>query len=257
MVQRAAQTLGRSIVHWWQLLNFGAQLLVLAGERRSYAGAQWPLVAREIVRATLPNLWWFSLLAALAALVITRIVVVTAQSYGLSRYALEMVIRVLVLELIPLAAAFFVAVRYALPAGVEIASMRRHGDFEAMQREGLDPARRLLVPRVVGGVFAVATLAAASGIVALVLAYFVVHGLSPWGLPGYVRTVGHVLSPPVALVFLLKTLLFSLSVALVPPASAMATGAGRGRTGTELQGLFRMLAAMVLVELASLMVNYS
>ena len=43
---------------------------------------------------------WFTLLAALVSLVLIRIVVVTAVSYGLSRYALEMVVRVLVLELI-------------------------------------------------------------------------------------------------------------------------------------------------------------
>ncbi len=256
-VQRAAQGLGRSLAQWWQLLHYGAQLLVLAGERSSYRGPQWPLIARQIVRATLPQLWWFMLLAALATLVITRIVVVTALSYGLSRYALEMVIRVLVLELIPLAAAFFVAVRYALPAGADLAVQRAQGHFDALRARGLDPARHALVPRVVGGICAVATLAAAAGITALVLAYLVVHGFSPWGLAGYVRTVGHVLSPTVALIFGLKTVFFSLAVALIPPASAMAGPARRGRSSAELQGLFRMLAAMVLVELASLMVNYS
>ena len=43
--------------------------------------------------------------------------VVTALSYGLSRYALEMVVRVLVLELIPLSAALFAALRSRMPAG--------------------------------------------------------------------------------------------------------------------------------------------
>ncbi len=61
---------------------------------------------------TPPRCCWASrVLAALISLVLTRIVVVTAISYGLSRYALEMVIRVLVLELIPLTAALFVAMR--------------------------------------------------------------------------------------------------------------------------------------------------
>src|SRR6218665_3663179 len=60
---------------WWRLFYLGAVVLVLPG---------------------------FTVLAALISLVLTRIVVVTALSYGLSRYALEMLIRVLVLELIPL-----------------------------------------------------------------------------------------------------------------------------------------------------------
>lgn len=252
----AGALLMRSLRQWWRTLHFGADMLVLAGTHRSYRGEQWPLLARQIVLACLPQLWWFVLLSALASLVITRIVVVTALSYGLSRYALEMVIRVLVLELIPLAAAFFIAIRYALPAGAEIAGMRSRGVFDALLRQGINPAQRELVPRVLAGVFAVLTLAASSGIVSLVLAYVVVHGFTPWGLPGYTRTVGHVLSPTVALVFVLKTLFFSLAVALIPPASAMGEPSRRAKGSPELQGLFRMLAAMVLIELGSLMVNY-
>jgi phospholipid/cholesterol/gamma-HCH transport system permease protein len=52
--------------------------------------------------------WW-----RMVSLVVIHIVVVTAASYGLSQYALEMVVRVLVLELIPLVAALFVAVNAA------------------------------------------------------------------------------------------------------------------------------------------------
>jgi len=248
---------GGLLTRWWRMLHFSAQMVVLAASPGSWHGAQWPLLAQQIVRASMPNLWWFGLLAALVALVITRIVVVTAISYGLSRYALEMVIRVLVLELIPLAAAFFVAIRYALPAGAEIRRLRRDGHFEQLLRQGIDPARQALVPRVVGGVFAVVLLAGTAGSLALVLAYLVVHGFSPWGLTGYVRTVGQVLSPAVALVFAAKTLAFAFAAAVIPPASAMAEAPVRGRAGPELQGLFRMLSVMVLVELGSLLVNYS
>lgn len=248
---------GGPLTRWWRMLHFSAQMVVLAASPGSWRGGQWPLVARQIVRACMPNLWWFGLLAALVALVITRIVVVTAISYGLSRYALEMVIRVLVLELIPLAAAFFVAIRYALPAGAEIHRLRRQGHFDALARQGLDPARHELVPRVLGGVLSVALLAGTAGCLALVLAYLVVHGFSPWGLAGYVRTVGQVLTPAVALVFAAKTLCFAFAVAVIPPASAMADAPRRALAGPELQGLFRMLSVMVLVELGSLMVNYS
>ena len=41
------------------------------------------------------------MLSALISLVLIRIVVVTALSYGLSQFAVQMVVRVLVLELIP------------------------------------------------------------------------------------------------------------------------------------------------------------
>jgi phospholipid/cholesterol/gamma-HCH transport system permease protein len=253
----AAQPVVRWIVGWWRVLRFAALMLALAGSPSSYAGRQWPVVANHLVRGVGGALGWFTMIAALMTLVITRIVLVTAFSYGLSQYALEMVIRVLVLELIPLAAACFVAVRPPRPAGAAITTMQRRGDLDALRASGIDPLQRELLPRVLASLFLVLMLAAVAGIVALVLAYLVAYGFSPWGLAGYTRTVGGVMSPPVALVFVLKTALFAAAVAVLPLVSAMAdTTVRRTRSGPELVGLLRMLAVMVLIELGSLSVNY-
>ena len=83
-------------------------------------------------------LLWFIVLSSLISLVIIRIVVVTAVSYGLSQYALEMVVRVLVLELIPLTAVVFAALRCALPNAAEILEMRMRGEFDALAQQGID-----------------------------------------------------------------------------------------------------------------------
>ena len=88
-----------------------------------------------------------------------RIVLVTSQSYGLSRYALDLLVRTLVLELIPLSAALFVTVRMTLAAGDEVRRMRAEGRFETLLAQGIDPTRDLVLPRVVAGLFAVVTLA--------------------------------------------------------------------------------------------------
>ena len=68
--------------------------------------------------------------------------IVTALSYGLTQYALEMVVRVLVLELIPLTAALFAALRCTIPNGVEIAALRRAASWGAAAR-----GRRPAAPR--------------------------------------------------------------------------------------------------------------
>ena len=57
-----------------------------------------------------------------------------------------------------------------------------------------------------------------SGLLALVLAYLMVYGLSPWGLSAYTHSVGQVFTLPVSLIFALKTFFFSLAVAIVPMA---------------------------------------
>src|SRR5262245_57219217 len=144
----------RWLAGWWRILFFGASLLVLAGSPSSWRQETRRALLRHIYVDTAPILWWFTTLCALLTLVITRIVVVTALSYGLSQYALEMVIRVLVLELIPLTAALFVALRCTIPNGAALAEMRRSGEFERLRRAGHDPVLTEALPRALAGIHA-------------------------------------------------------------------------------------------------------
>jgi phospholipid/cholesterol/gamma-HCH transport system permease protein len=247
----------RWLAGWWQIIEFGAIVLVLAMSPSTYRTGINNAVARHIYLDTAPILGWFTVLCALLTLVITRIVVVTAYSYGLSQYALEMVIRVLVLELIPLTAALFVALRCTIPNGAALAEMRRLGRFDALRRQGLDPVTREVLPRVVAGVFSALTLAALSCVVALGLAYFAVYGVSTAGIPAYTHMFGHVFKPAVSLIFVLKTLFFSLAVSVIPMASALYDLEGDGsRESAALQGLVRMFVVLLLIEAVSLVGNY-
>ena len=112
------------IASWWRIVRFALLIFSLALTPASYRRANRQAIARQLVLAASDNLLWFTVLAALISVVLIRIVLVTALSYGLSQYALEMVVRVLVLELIPLTAALFVALRSTLPDGVEFAEQR-------------------------------------------------------------------------------------------------------------------------------------
>ncbi|WP_287951898.1 ABC transporter permease [Diaphorobacter sp.] len=249
----------RWAVAWWRIIYLGAVVMVLMLSPSSYGRATRWRLARHMYQDTAPILLGFTVLAALVSLVITRIVVVTALSYGLSRYALEMVIRVLVLELIPLTAALFVAMRATIPNGTQLALMRQSGHLQALRQRGADPVRMELLPRVVAGVYASITLAALSCVVALVMAYLGVYGLNTAGLPVYTRMFGHVFAPQITLVFVLKTVFFSLAVALIPMASGLyESGDARQaqQPDSELGGLARMFAVLLLIEVISLMGNY-
>ncbi len=250
---RALNGLMAWLAGWWRVLYLGAQIMVLAVSPSSYGPAYRVLLARHVVLATAPILLWFTLLCALATLVITRIVVVTALSYGLSQYALQLIIRVLVLELIPLGAALFVALRSTIASSAELAEMRLRGELEVLA----DPLRQEAMPRVVAGMFASITLAALSCVVALVLAYLAVYGFTLSALPAYTRLFGQVFNPAVTLIFVLKTLFFSLAVALMPIASALYDEAPTGiRHGAELRALARMFVVILLIEMVSLVGNY-
>src|SRR3990167_1233508 len=246
--ERVWNTARRWAVAWWRILYLGAVVLVLVLSPSSYGKGTRRALARHLYLDTAPVLLGFTVLAALISLVLTRIVVVTALSYGLSRYALEMVIRVLVLELIPLTAALFVAMRCTIPNGSQITRLRQTGRFDALRAHGSDPVRIELLPRVIAGVFACITLAALSCVVALVLAYLGVYGFNLAGLPSYTRMFG--------LVFTLKTVFFSLAVALIPMAAGLYDTGDRTQPDSELGGLARMFAVLLMIEVASLMGNY-
>jgi phospholipid/cholesterol/gamma-HCH transport system permease protein len=244
------------LLGWWRIVLFGATVCVMALSPGSYGRSQRRAMARHMVQDTAPVLVWFTLLSSLICMVIARIVIVTALSYGLTQYALEMLVRVLVIELIPLTAALFVAVRCTIPHGAEVAVLRLRGTLQALSQRGIDPLRHEVLPRAVAGMFSVALLALLAGVVALVLAYLVTYGFTTWALAGYTRTVGRVFEPDAVVVFLLKTLLFSLAIVLVPLGSGL-YDATRSRVSAEVRGLVRLFALLLLIEAASLAANYA
>jgi phospholipid/cholesterol/gamma-HCH transport system permease protein len=245
------------LIEWWRLVHLGAVILVLTLSPSSYSRESRRVLARHIYLNTAPILLGFTVLCALVTVVLTRIVLVTAQSYGLSQYALQVVIRVLVLELIPLTAALFVALRCTIPDGAELTAMQASGELDEMRGRGIDPVRREVLPRVVAGMFSGITLAALSSMVALVVAYVAGYGFTLSGVAAYTRLFGQVFSPAVTLIFVLKTLFFSLAVSLIPMASALYGMHGASvRTSAEMRGLVRMFALILLIEVASLVGNY-
>jgi phospholipid/cholesterol/gamma-HCH transport system permease protein len=242
---------------WVSITYFGSTMLVRALSPSSYRAEVRANLVRHVYIDTAPILGWFSALVALLTLIITRIVVVTAYSYGLSQYALEMVIRVLVIELIPLTAALFVALRCTIPSGAALVEMRRLGHFRKLRREGLDPVTVEVLPRLIAGVFSCITLAALSCAVSTLTTYVAVYGMSAAGIQPYTHTFGHVFEPIVSLIFVLKTLFFALAVSIIPMASGLNNVEADGsRESAALQGLVRMFGVLIVLEALSLVGNY-
>ena len=179
---RSLRHLNRVILGWLararHTLHFAAMMLSLVISPSTYRHDNRDAIARQLVTGLGANLLWFTVLCALVSVVLIRIVVVTALGYGLSKFALEMVVRVLVLELIPLTAAVFVALRCTLPDGVELAEMRRRGDSQSLQGQPLEAMQREVLPRVMAGVFSVLR-----DVVGFSLSeYLWVHAVGFWGL---------------------------------------------------------------------------
>ncbi len=255
----ARSLIGSSIdwsTSWWHVVKVGALILVLALSPSTYDRGTRAALARHLYLGSAPILPWFGLLSAVISVVLIRIVIVTALSYGLSQYALEMLVRVLVLELIPLTAALFVALQVTVPSGAALIRMHAHGEFAELMRSGGDPLRHELMPRVVAGVFSVLLLAAVSCLIAMLLTYLAVYGFTLGAFGGFTRTMGRIFDPGVTMILVLKTLFFGFAVALIPVAAFLRGARSGAITSLELQSLVRLFAAILLIEVVSLVGNY-
>jgi phospholipid/cholesterol/gamma-HCH transport system permease protein len=241
----------------WRWLRFVGDGLAAALTPATYTPTVRAVAARQICASAWQVLPGVILVCALLSYVVIRIVITTARDYGLSAYALDLFVRLLVLELVPLFMALFVALRSGAALGTEVALMRAHGSLEASASEGLDPLHAELLPRAIGNAVAVLALTAIGSLVALAVAYVGLYGLSPWGHAAFSRAIGQVFDPLVIAGFALKVAFFSLAVAVIPVASGLGT-LRRMRSVPEAAplGLVRVFLCLALVEAVSLAVKY-
>src|SRR5204862_7077748 len=100
----------------------------------------------------------FTLFSTVMSLVVIQVTITAARGYGLAGYALELVFRVLVLELIPFVTALMVALRSGSAINTEIALMHASGELEAMREARVDPMQREFMPRLVAAELSVVLL---------------------------------------------------------------------------------------------------
>ncbi|HYD57805.1 MAG TPA: ABC transporter permease [Burkholderiales bacterium] len=199
----------------------------------------------------------FTLFSALLSVVIIEITIRLARGYGLGVYALELVITVLTLELLPLLTALFVALRSGSAIATEIALMRVSGELDAMAAEGVDPMEREFLPRVLAASVSVFMLTVVSCAMALIAAYFSMYGLSPWGFSEFTWTVAEVFTVRQLGSIAIKTVLFGVAVAVIPIAAGLsATRDMKSAPVAVLGGMVRLFFALGLIEVLSLAVKY-
>lgn len=242
---------------WQGIFRFAAQALAATLTPAAYNSATRMVVLKQIYFTAWQILLPFTLFAALLSFVVIMIVVSTARNYGLSEYALEMSMRVLVLEVLPLLTALFVALRSGSAINTEVALMRIHNEIDALESAGVDTLRMEFMPRVIGGVVSVLALTAITSVLALVLAYIAVYGFQLWSLPDFTRVMGKVFEVPIMVDMWLKALAFGLAVTLIPVAEGLATPRMLFMAPISvLRGMVRLFFVLMFIEVASLAFKY-
>lgn len=253
----AGETVARA-GSWLQVAHFAALALVTALSPSAWDRAMRRATARQIYFSAWQALPGFALAGAALCYVLMRIVLGTAQEYGVSQYAAELAMRVLAIELLPLLAVLLVALRSGAAVCARVALMHAQGEFDAMRRAGSDPLRHVLVPRAIGSMVAVTLLSVFGCVLALALAYEASYGFSPWGLPQFLRISGAVFGPVEVAGLALKVLLFGLAVAAVPVVAARTIPHDPELVPIAvMRSMVRLALALVAIEIGFLAVLYA
>jgi phospholipid/cholesterol/gamma-HCH transport system permease protein len=243
---------------WRRVLRFAGVAIVALLSPSTYKADTRELAVRQIHATAWEVLPWYLLFSAILSVVIIEIVANAARKYGLSQYALELMLRVLVLEVIPLLTALFVALRTGAAIGSEVALLAVSGDLADERQSGERPFENELVPRIAGAALSMASLTTLACAIAVWLSYTATYGFSDAGLGEFERVVADVFDVVVMLGFIFKCMLFGLAVALIPVATGLEAERGNLQSAPHavLGGLVKLFFVIGMIEVLSLVNKY-
>ncbi|MBI5937293.1 MAG: ABC transporter permease [Betaproteobacteria bacterium] len=257
LLTRSGDALIARFAAWARTLRFGTVTLAGILSPGLYNSATRTVVQKQIYFTAWQILFGFNLFAAVFSLILIRIATTAAQNYGLGDLALELILRILVIELLPLMTALFIALRSGAAINAEVALMNITNEIEALHSVGIDPLRLEFLPRVIGGVVSVLALTALTSLTALLIAYLELYGPQAHGFADFTWVIGQVYSPLLLFGLWLKCLLFGLAVTVIPIAAGLDSPHKLFFAPIAvLSGMVRLFFALMLIEVGSLAITY-
>lgn len=242
---------------WGRAALFAFAAAAAALSPSAYTARTRALVMRHIYLNAWHVLPRFTLFMALLGLVVIAITINLAREYGLEQFALELVFHAVVLELIPLLTAFYVALRSGAAMVTEVAMMRAAGELDELLQAHMDPYEREFVPRIAAAAVSVFALTIVSCTVVMFIAYLVTYGANPSGFAEFSRTVARVFGPGALGGLALKCFAFGAVVAVIPIAAGLdVTRERESAAHAVMGGMVRLFVALALIELLALAVKY-
>ena len=251
----------RATLAWFRAWGRAALFAFAAGAAALSPSAYTPRTRALAMRQLYFGAWHvlpgFTLFAALLSLVVIQITIGLSRGYGLAQFALELVFRAVVLELVPLLTALYVALRSGAGMVTEVAMMRVSGELDELFAAHIDPYEREFVPRIAAAALSVFTLTIVSCTVVMFIAYLVMYGANPSGFAEYSRTVARVFDPGALTGLIVKCFAFGAVVAVIPIAAGLdATRDPSSAASAVMGGMVRLFVTLALIELLSLAVKY-
>lgn len=231
--------------------------LRLFADRSTWNRATFDVVVKQVYFTAVQILHVFLGYALVISWLLITIILATARDFGLTEFATEMTIRVLVLELLPFLTALFIALRSGSAINTEVALMQVNNELDALAHCKVPPMQFEFLPRLIGGVISVIGLSTLAGLSALAVAYLAIHGVSMDGMPAFTQVVARVFDLGIVLGLIVKCALFGLAVTLIPVTAGLETPKKLFMVPVSvLKGMMRVFFAIVVIEVLSLALKY-
>ena len=255
------ESLGAKVTGWFTvgygIFAFLAKAILLLLDRTTWNRATFEVVVKQVYFTAVQILTVFLGYALVISWLIITIILSTARDFGLTQFASEMTIRVLVLELLPFLTALFIALRSGSAINTEIALMQVNNELDALAHCKVPPMQFEFLPRLIGGVISVVILAGLAGLLALLLSYLSIYGLSMAGVAPFTQTVAKVFNFHILGGLVAKCALFGLAVTLIPVTAGLETPKKLFMVPVSvLRGMMRVFFAIVAIEVVSLALKY-
>ena len=255
------ESLGAKVVGWFTvaygMFAFLVQASLLLLDRTTWNRATFDVVIKQVYFTAVQILHVFLGYALVISWLIISIILSTARDFGLAEFASEMTIRTLVLELLPFLTALFIALRSGSAINTEVALMQVNNELDALAHCKVPPMQFEFLPRLIGGVISVVTLSLLGGLLALLMGYLAIYGLSVAGFEPYTRTLAKILDFQILAGLVVKCALFGLAVTLIPVTAGLETPKKLFMVPVSvLRGMMRVFLAIVAIEVVSLALKY-
>jgi phospholipid/cholesterol/gamma-HCH transport system permease protein len=255
------ESLGAKLAGWFAV-GYGtfafltkASLLLL--DRTTWNHATFDVVIKQVYFTAVQILHIFLGYSLVISWLMISIILSTARDFGLTAFASEMTIRVLVLELLPFLTALFIALRSGSAINTEIALMQVNNELDALAHCKVPPMQFEFLPRLIGGVISVVLLTSLAGLSSLLLAYLSIYGASLAGFQPFTHTMAKIFDFRIVAGLLVKCALFGLAVTLIPLTAGLETPKKLFMVPVSvLRGMMRVFFAIVAIEVVSLALKY-
>lgn len=261
LLATAIESLGAKVTHWfiiaYGMFVFSVSALRFMVHPGTWNRATYDVVLKQIYFTAVQILPVFLGYSLVISWLLINIIFNTARDFGLTEFATEMTIRVVILELLPFLTALFVALRSGSAINTEIALMQVNKELDALVHCQVSPMQFEFLPRLIGGVVSVLTLAGIVCLTTLGLAYTSIYGFNIAGLDPFTLTIAKIFEPQIIAGFFVKGILFGLAVTLIPITAGLETPKKLFMVPVSvLRGMMRVFFAIVAIEVVSLALQY-